>query len=569
MRIVPSPVVPNTFSLSKVGRLVAYLQSQGALCSSALDLSFQPYLYYSLLALMPCAKVKNAPGLDIVFDEGTPQTLVPGSTLSGKVVLTSTEDSVSIGSVTATLYGRSKVKICQSYGQTAAVWVSRANFFNLQQHIFKSEYTYGAGSYSWPFSFEMPFVADEACLKGKRSNKFKAYPAYLSTDGVDVVEHELPPPVFHRHSTFGRDVWAFVEYVLEVTVTEAPGAHRIRGPQSKTSVRPLNFQPGRKEVILRNFRPATVSKNLTIKSLRLAIDPPHRRSFHSPPPEPALGLESQSGSHFRAALSKLPFSFASTPRLDLRCAVIYPTVIQAFHPDSLPFRLDISLGLSARAAAVSELQIPQIRITSFDLQLLCLTRCRAHTGFWGEMDVKTIKIPLAKRAPLSHVLNFNSARPEKNTKDVSTNEQPMRGIIDIGDLLPIRITSAKVGRYYEPILNPTFTSYNISRWYGLKWEIKLEVFTSQKLFREKIKGKTEIGEVTVRAIPDAIRAEYLNGLPHEMEGGDDLSEEADDDEVRPGPSTESREDFSQVSKKEREDHQNAKKDPDQLPKYEA
>jgi hypothetical protein len=86
---------------------------------------------------MPCAKVKNAPGLDVILDERTPQTLVPGSILSAKVVLTSAEDSVPIGSVTATLYGRSKVTIWQSYGQSSAAWVSCASLFNIEQQIFQ------------------------------------------------------------------------------------------------------------------------------------------------------------------------------------------------------------------------------------------------------------------------------------------------------------------------------------------------------------------------------------------------------------------------------------------------
>ncbi|KPI40744.1 uncharacterized protein AB675_10559 [Cyphellophora attinorum] len=86
---------------------------------------------------MPCAKVKNAPGLDIVCDEGTPQTLVPGSKLSANAVLTSNEDSESTGSVTATLYGRSKAFTRQSYRQTVAAWLSRATIFNLEQQIFQ------------------------------------------------------------------------------------------------------------------------------------------------------------------------------------------------------------------------------------------------------------------------------------------------------------------------------------------------------------------------------------------------------------------------------------------------
>lgn len=156
---------------------------------------------------MPHAKLKNADGLDIVLDQSTPQVIFPGQILSGHAVLSSTEESVSIGSVTATLYGRSKVKIFQSYGQSSAVYKSRANFFNIEQQIFKSDYTYGAGSYSWPFSFEMPFVADETCLKAKKSDRFKPHEYWLSTDDVDVIDQEMPPPVFHYHGMWGRGMY--------------------------------------------------------------------------------------------------------------------------------------------------------------------------------------------------------------------------------------------------------------------------------------------------------------------------------------------------------------------------
>ena len=469
---------------------------------------------------MPAATFANAPGLDMAFDEGTPNTLFPGQKLSGTATLTTTDGSVSIGSVKATLYGRSKVKIFQNHGKSSAVYRSRAQFFNLEQELFKSDYTYGSGSYSWPFSFNMPFVADESCLLGPRTNRAKPKDGYLSIDNLDIMQHEMPPPMFHYHGMFGRVVWGFVEYVLEVTVTEAAGSHRIRKSQSRSSTRPINFQPGKAREVLRDFCMQSKHDLISLKSSRLVAEGSELASSHSQSlapvasNEPITKIESSGSSHMRKMFSRISISPSSTPRLALDCTVSYPTVLQVYHPESFPFKLIINPNLDSQSTNIDPSALPQIKLKSIDLRVLCATRARTLDGLWSERDLKTGSIHVAKEAPLNHIMKLVPATkpPAKSEKGdlPGFQEAANQGnTVNFADLLPLRLTSAKIGRYTESILLPTFKTYNLAREYGMKWTIDLEIITPQKTFREKIKGEVKRPGITVRGAPDSVVREHM------------------------------------------------------------
>lgn len=493
---------------------------------------------------MPPAKFKNTPGLDIEFTEPR-QVLLPGETLSGKVILNTVEDSVSIGSVTATVYGRTKVKVFQSYGQSSAVYKSRARLFEVTQELFKSDYTYQAGQYSWPFNIQLPFVPDETCLTGKKKDRFKRDVNYLSTDDIDVIEHEMPPPMFHYHGMLGRACWAYVEYVLEVTVTDTANSHRIRGPQSSSSTRPLNFQPGRREEIVRDFGLQSKSDQLTVKSSRLTADDSTLSPTTSKDQneglapatsnDPLTRKESRGTSPIRNVFSRLSIS-SSSPRLALNCTVTYPRTFQVYHPDPIPFQLSITPDLNPQLTTIDPATFPTIRIKSLDLRLTCTTRARALTGLWQERDAKTVSIYLAKDVPLNHTFNLapsttlaeksKSGAPPAFENGLPSNVHTVN-LTSLINPTP-RILGAKTHRrLHEPLLVPTFKTYNIARDFGLKWTIELEIITSKKVFSEKLKGEVPRGGITVRGVPDALRYEAYaaarmagNGIGT-MDGGDD------------------------------------------------
>ncbi len=186
---------------------------------------------------MPKAKNKNAPGLEILLhpsaessNTATPIpssstdniTFRPGSQIAGTVCLTSTAD-LSVASVTITLYGRAKVKIVQSNGQSTSEYRSRANFFSYEQRLLDSPGLSGhhlkSGTQTWPFTWEMPTRADAALLRGGNDEKGRAKvrfkprgEGFLTTEGVDkeaamdeekykthIAEHQLPPTLQYYH----------------------------------------------------------------------------------------------------------------------------------------------------------------------------------------------------------------------------------------------------------------------------------------------------------------------------------------------------------------------------------
>jgi hypothetical protein len=515
---------------------------------------------------MPRAKVKNAPGLDIVFAPGTPNVLLPGQTLSGTVTLTTTGESVSIGSVVATFYGRGKVKIFQSHGQSSSEYRSRANFFRIDQELFRSDYTFGPGEYSWPFSIQLPYVADEQTLKasGKRRERFKPHDDFLSTDNVDIVEHELPPSMYHFHGMFGRAAWAYVEYVLEATVKEAENTHTIRSAQTRTSIRPIRFQPGRREEILTDYSPRSDETTLTIRSSKLTApapdhpllstttsNPSNNDTRTSPVPNPTT-TESRTTSSLRNLLTKVPLASSNTPKLTLTSKVTYPTTLQVHHPESFPLTLSITPNLHPQATTLgpgapsAHLELlPTLRIRSLDLTLIATTKCRALTGLWQENDSKTVAIPIAKSVPLNHLLppltrksslaDTNTTKSAKTKTDTAADADTLsqtagEASVNLGALTPLRLSGARLGRVQETVLTPSFKTYNVTRQYGLRWTIEVEIVCPARTFLERIKGEVPRGGVLVRGVPDALREEVLGGMDvggEELEGRDE-DEEADE-----------------------------------------
>ncbi|ETN43691.1 uncharacterized protein HMPREF1541_02850 [Cyphellophora europaea CBS 101466] len=473
---------------------------------------------------MPRARFRNADGLDVTFAPGTPTVLYPGETLSGSISLSSIDDSVSIGSVVVTFYGRAKCKIYQSYGQSSAWYRSRATFFNIEQELFKSDYTYGPGERSWPFSIQLPFVADETQLTGKKKDRFKPHSSYLSTDDIDVVEQEMPPPMYHYHGMFGRACWAYVEYVLEATVTEAKGTHTFRGPKSRTSVRPINFQPARREEVLTDWAMDAWKKQLVLKSSRLSdagdslapttsTGADGARLSPQPSNDPVARTTSRGNSPLRSLFSGLSVSSSSTPRLTLNCTVSFPTALQVYHPDPIPFHLTVTPDFNSQSTTLDPAALPTIRIKSFDFRVMCTTMTRAQHLVLPQEDQKTVAIILAKDVGLNQTIQLTApttlGTSDKDKPAFTTTAGSDSNAINLSTLHPLHLTSAKLGRLHEPILNPTFTTYNVARQFGLRWSIELEIVTPQKTFTEKLRGEVPRGGVTVRGIPDSLRTQVV------------------------------------------------------------
>ena len=98
--------------------------------------------------------------LNIEYDNNNGFVLRPGSTLTGIVRFSSTKDEA-ISSVTLALSGRSKVKLRESLHYTTRTFRSRGYYFYRKLELFDGgNFTHKAGSYTWPFSFDVPTHAE-------------------------------------------------------------------------------------------------------------------------------------------------------------------------------------------------------------------------------------------------------------------------------------------------------------------------------------------------------------------------------------------------------------------------
>jgi hypothetical protein len=570
---------------------------------------------------MPQAKTKNAPGLEILLHSSSSHPhpppsptynpiFRPGSTITGTVVLTSTSD-VPIGSVSIAFYGRAKVKIVQHHGQSHSEYRSRANLFCVEQQLFEGGYTFKPGKREWHFSLQCPEDVDWECLTGdvdegsklkmrmKGKGKFRARDGFLDTESTrrGIGDQGLPPAMKYYHGMFGRQAWAFVEYVLAATVTEPESGSgiaggvfgKVTGPKKRISTRVIRFVPEATQDLLTDWNLTPTASRPVIKSSKLlnaastsdrgsgsifsreitgdkvdTDDCSHKslsqrssREVDSPPETDPITTSRRSSSLF-SRLSLTPstpsstnysiFSRSTTPRLTLSITTYHPTTIQVAHPDPIPFNLSITPDLSPNATTLPHEHLPAILVRTFSLTLICRTRVRAHGLRSDVPDGKTVNLKLCEDYPINRTVELspstsllskttssstdtsNKSQTEKqslekllstrttsaskcksNGKSSSppqclspsstTNTQPRQ--VNLGALANLSLTSAKLGHISEPLLIPSFSTYNINRRFGLKWCIELEILGTGKT--ERVKGEVGKGGVCVVGAPDGVR----------------------------------------------------------------
>ena len=137
--------------------------------------------------------------------------------------------------------------------------------------------------------------------------------------------------------------------------------------------------------------------------------------------------------------------------------------------------------------------------------------------------------------------------PSNDTPSPSTSSNPFNPnsnstSVDLGPLASLSLRSAKLGHIIEPLLIPTFSTYNIMRSFGLKYSIDLEVLGTGTVGRGekvKIKGEAPKGGITVIGVADSVREQLArtegaaDGGPMGMGGlpGYDALEDSDLDEL--------------------------------------
>ncbi|KIX08047.1 uncharacterized protein Z518_02702 [Rhinocladiella mackenziei CBS 650.93] len=378
-------------------------------------------------------------------DDGRPYT--PGSMVLGVVRLDTFEDQT-IGSLTITFSGQTKVLLNQNYGDLT---VSRTDYYScgylFSRHLslYQGKYTHHKGTYAWPFAFRIPLFAAPRAIAPGSKELFERRPPWKGDRGPE--PHPLPPSMFYR----GRFT-SSVEYVLQAILAQ-PSAS-----------------------------PMALNKNLialkTIPVHTLAISPTlsseddwpyinHRHVVKCP-------LASASQTVTSRIFSKFYRGKGNVPEVELWLCVLLPKKIE----------IKAQAALSILVSATAQRCIPEtprqdrggnilnshakLTITSFKLSLVQRTQVRAgcHSPS-SERQIFTRKgscsVPVSQSP--STTSSTEPSNPEARTTEAT--------FVNLGDSADLSVPIAS--------LVPDFSTYNIARSHTL--DLALNVEYERKRFK--------------------------------------------------------------------------------------
>ncbi|KAI4719904.1 hypothetical protein E4T48_03912 [Aureobasidium sp. EXF-10727] len=153
--------------------------------------------------------------INIVVDsvpQGLLGTFVPGQTISGKVIYTP-RAQVDINHVIIICKGICFTEITERSGNTTSHYPEKIILFRNLDTIFRGPHTIPAGTYEWPFSFQLPVKVDYHRKSHKRDGQFL------------MGEQGLPPSFKLSSENFSNPPEAKVTYKLKVKINPGNFIH--------------------------------------------------------------------------------------------------------------------------------------------------------------------------------------------------------------------------------------------------------------------------------------------------------------------------------------------------------
>ncbi|KAH8172643.1 hypothetical protein LIA77_06898 [Sarocladium implicatum] len=386
--------------------------------------------------------------------------------------------------LTIKFWGRSKVKITKSNGQSTSTYRSRYTFWadrdpavNLviyrgPVHIPRE----ATEPLSWPFALTIPTTLPHTVIHQERVED-----SFLKVGDNQAVQ--LPGTyVFHHDGFWSTDFEAYVEYHLEATLRDSKG-HTFEA------------------------------------KLPVCVDAPS-----SPIPITDFGLRSYRGHQMilaghrlnpALAEAKLTFSqkaqqvFGSSkvPTLVFQVTALTPSVLQLENPNIIPFQVKGSVVKERTSEVLRDLN-HSICITKFTLKLKANMEAIAPGTFsnhqesddesWKLVEYSAIVTPPVRATQASTTQSIaddkSFAGPGENTgknelyaappPDVDTLLLPMDSApfaLDLGQALNIRLP----GHIKHRIVTSTFTTFNIRNKHQLSWDMTLQAGGEQVIFSGK------------------------------------------------------------------------------------
>lgn len=153
--------------------------------------------------------------IDVIVDtapQGILGTFIPGQTISGKVIYKPTTQ-VDINHVVIVCKGICFTEITERNGNTTSHYPEKIILFRNLDTIFRGPHTIPAGTYEWPFQFELPVRCNYSRKSHRRDSQFR------------LGDQELPPTFKLASENFSRPPEAQVTYKLKVKINPGSFIH--------------------------------------------------------------------------------------------------------------------------------------------------------------------------------------------------------------------------------------------------------------------------------------------------------------------------------------------------------
>jgi hypothetical protein len=392
--------------------------------------------------------------LSIVWNGGTDINCHPGSVLSGNVRLLAAKQQP-LGQVAVTFAGRCKVRIERSNGQTKTYYYSKGYYFRERQILHEGDFTFQAGTYSWPFRFVMPACADRGLIQSEngKGDAFGPDPPWRGTGAGEL--HPLP-------ASFNGPRRCSVEYYLKAELTPP---HKGAGLFSRTI----------EEKVMLNFRPSMVGLGLD-QNLRNYYN--QKFSIHT---LRLLPEDCEERHSFRRKLKGV-FQSSSLPELNLQVEVSIPRRVVGIRGTTFPCLVSVTRC----PTAVEDIrQVPQssVQVRRFEIELRSHTEARTRS----HRDHKREKVVLGAGSGAAIWIQKPEDANEKTKAAYGTGQGATTVTTDLGAIHGVRIPAG---------MTPDFSTYNIAHYHSLELKLRLECAGEEMNF--------DVPELPVQITPEIV-----------------------------------------------------------------
>jgi hypothetical protein len=371
--------------------------------------------------------------LSIVWDEGVNTNCRPGSVFSGRVQLLAIKQQ-SLGQVAVTFAGRCKVRIERSNGQTTTYYHSKGYYFRQRQGLHEGDFTFQAGTYSWPFRFVMPQYADLGLIQSDKGKGDTFEPNCRWKATYSEGPHPLP-------ASFNGPKRCSVEYYVKAELTPPCKGSSLFSRSIEEKVM-LNFQ-----AVMLGSVPASdqafriFKQKFSIRTLKLL--PENSEERHS----------------FRHKLKGV-FQSSSLPELNLDVQVSIPRQVVANRGAVFPCLVSVC---RCATALEDKRQVPQssVQVRRFELDLRSHTEARTR----NHKDHKREKIPLGAGSGAAIRIQKADDVDGKSKPAYEAGRGEATMATNLGAMYRARIPNG---------VTPDFSTYNIAHYHTLELKLRLE-----------------------------------------------------------------------------------------------